>query len=300
MGEIVTSGVAIARARTRGRANAAQAAGRRAAGARGVGGLAAPLAAVLLLFFLLPPLALALRWAGFGLPTLAAVSSRAVLSATGLSLATSALAMLIVVVLGTALAYVLAYAEFPLKRLLTVFVELPIVMPPAVAGLALLAAFGRQGLLGGLLLRAGVRVSFTPLAVVLAQVFVAAPYYIRAVQSRFSAVPRELRDAADIDGAGRWRTFSGVTLPLSRRALLSALTLTWARALGEFGATILVAGSLPGKTQTMTLLVYAALERDLHASFTVAMLLLAMAGLALGLVRFLARLDRSDDPLAAL
>ena len=172
-----------------------------------MGGLAALLAGVLLLFFLLPPLALTLRWAGFGLPSLASVSTAAVLAATGLSLATSALAMLIVVVLGTALAYLMAHAEFPLKRLLTVFVELPIVMPPAVAGLALLAAFGRQGLLGGLLLRAGVRVELTPLAVILAQVFVAAPYYIRAVQSRFSAVPRELRDAADIDGAGRWRTF---------------------------------------------------------------------------------------------
>lgn len=297
MGELSAVGVGV---RIRPRAVARTALHRPAGARAGAGLLAGPLAGGLLLFFLLPPIALVLRWASFGPPTLAAISAGNVLSATALSLGTSAIAMLVVVVFGTALAYVLVYAEFPLKRLLSVFVELPIVMPPAVAGLALLAAFGRQGLLGGLLLRAGLKVSFTPLAVILAQVFVAAPYYIRAAQARFSAVPRELHDAADIDGAGRWRTFRGVTLPLSRRALLSALIMSWSRALGEFGATILVAGSLPGKTQTMTLLVYAALERDLRASFTVAMLLLVLAGVSLGLVRLLAQLDRNDDPLAAL
>ena len=268
--------------------------------ARGVepaasGTLALPLACVFLLFLVLPPAALLLRWISFGAPEPGAVSSRAVLQATLLSLGTTSISMLLVVVLGTALAYLLTLGRFRLLRLFTVFVELPIVMPPAVAGLALLAAFGRQGLLQQLLPGTPIHVTFTPVAVILAQVFVASPYYVRAAQSRFSSVPRELHDAAGLDGASSLRTFWHVTMPLSRRALLSALTLAWSRALGEFGATILVAGNLPGKTQTMTLLVYAALERDLRASFTVAILLLALAAIALAAVRYLAHLDRHEE-----
>jgi molybdate transport system permease protein len=259
------------------------------------GTLALPLAGLFMLFFVLPPVALVFRWISFGAPGAGAVSTRSIVDATLLSLGTTAISMLIVVVFGTALAYLLSQGRFPFFRFFSVFVELPIVMPPAVAGLALLMAFGRQGLLAGVLPNAGIRVTFTPLAVILAQLFVASPYYIRAAQARFSAIPRELYDAAGLDGASFFRTFWHVTLPLSQRALLAALTLTWSRALGEFGATILVAGNLPRKTQTMTLLVYSALERDLHASFTVAILLLAMAAVALGTVRYLARLDRAEE-----
>jgi molybdate transport system permease protein len=248
-----------------------------------------------MLFLVVPPLALIIRWVRFGPPAPGAVAARLVLDSTLLSLCTTAITMLIVVVFGTALAYLLSQGRFPLFRALSVFVELPIVMPPAVAGLALLAAFGRQGLLAGLMGQTRLRVTFTPLAVILAQLFVSSPYYIRAAQARFSAVPRELFDAAGLDGANGLKTFWHVTLPVSRRALLSALSLTWSRALGEFGATILVAGSLPRRTQTMTLLVYSALERDLHASFTVAILLLALAAVALAAVRYLARLDRHEE-----
>lgn len=256
---------------------------------------ALPLAGVLMLFFVLPPVALVFRWIGFGPTTGGSVSTRSVLEASALSLGTTGIAMLLVVVFGTALAYLLAQGRFRFLRLLSVFVELPIMMPPAVAGLALLIAFGRQGLLGRMFSTAGLRVTFTPVAVILAQLFVACPYYIRAAQARFGAIPRELHEAAGMDGACGWRAFWHVTLPLSRRALLSALTLTWSRALGEFGATILVAGNLPRKTQTMTLLVYSALERDLHACFTVAILLLGLAAAALGTVRWLARLDRAEE-----
>ena len=254
-----------------------------------------PLAVCLMLFLVLPPVALVSRWVGLGATGAGAVSSRLVLQATLLSLSTTAVTMVIVVLFGTALAHVLSLGRFPALRVFSVFVELPIVMPPAVAGLALLAAFGRQGLLSGVLPGAHIRVTFTPLAVILAQLFVASPYYIRAAQARFSAVPRELHDAAEMDGSGGVRTFWHVTLPLSRRALLSALTLTWSRALGEFGATILVAGNLPRRTQTMTLLVYSALERDLGACFTVAILLLGLAAVALGAVRYLAHLDRREE-----
>jgi ABC-type molybdate transport system permease subunit len=155
------------------------------------------------------------------------------------------------------------------------------------------------GLLGAPLAELNITITFTWLAVVIAQVFVAAPFYIRSAQTRFAALPHELEQAASIDGADGWRVFWYVTLPLSRRALMAGLLLSWARALGEFGATILFAGNLQGRTQTMPLLVYAALERDLNASFISALILLIMAGLALGLTRWLSRLDdRQGDPLA--
>ncbi|MCB8945444.1 MAG: molybdate ABC transporter permease subunit [Ardenticatenaceae bacterium] len=220
-------------------------------------------------------------------------------SAIGISLGTTAVTLLIIILFGTPLAYVLARYHFPLKRFLVIFVELPIVMPPVVAGLALLTAFGRRGLLGAPLAQLNITITFTWVAVVIAQVFVAAPFYIRSAQTRFAALPRELEQAASIDGADGWRVFWHVTLPLSRRALLAGLLLSWARALGEFGATILFAGNLQGRTQTMPLLVYAALERDLNASFLSALILLVMAGLALAITRWLTHLDdHQGDPLA--
>ena len=178
-------------------------------------------------------------------------------------------------------------------------IELPIVLPPVVAGVALLMAFGRNGVLGPFLDSFGVSLPFTTVAVLLAQIFVAAPFYIRAAQARFVALPRELEEAARIDGADTGAVFRHVILPLSSRALLIGLMLSWARALGEFGATILFAGNLPGSTQTMPLLVYGALERDLGAAFVTALILLGLAMLALGLTRWFARLDESEaDPLA--
>ena len=222
-----------------------------------------------------------------------------VLRAIGISLGTTAVSLIFILLFGTPLAYILARYTFPLKRLLAIFVELPIVMPPVVAGLALLTAFGRRGLLGAPLADWNINITFTGTAVILAQVFVAAPFYIRAAQTRFAALPHELKQAASIDGADSWRIFWHVTLPLSRRALMAGLLLSWARALGEFGATILFAGNLQGRTQTMPLLVYAALERDLNASFVSALILLLIAGLALGLTRWLTRQDDPDgDPLA--
>jgi len=226
------------------------------------------------------------------------LDGRPVWQAIGLSLRTTAVSMILVVLLGTPLAFLLARVTFPLKRLLTVFVELPIVLPPVVAGLALLSAFGRRGLLGSPLALLGVSIPFTWVAVVLAQVFVAAPFYIRAAQVRFAALPRELEEAASIDGADGWRMFWHVIRPLSSRALAAGLVLSWARALGEFGATILFAGNLAGRTQTMPLLIYGALERDLNATYVSAMVLLALAMLAFGVTRWLVRLDEKDgDPL---
>ncbi len=227
------------------------------------------------------------------------LEGEAVWAAVSLSLSTTAVAMILVLLLGTPLAYLLARADFPFKRLLTVFVEIPIVLPPVVAGLALLSAFGRRGLLGTPLAVANLSIPFTWLAVVLAQTFVAAPFYIRAAQTRFAALPRDLEEAASIDGADGWRVFWYVIRPLSARALTTGLILSWARALGEFGATVLFAGNLQGRTQTMPLLIYSALERDLNATYISALILLGMALTALSLTRYLNRLDEPGaDPLA--
>ena len=216
-----------------------------------------------------------------------------------LSLSTTAASMVGVVLLGTPLAYAFARYTFPFKRVLAVFIELPIVMPPVVAGLALLAAFGRRGLVGQSLAEWGLMITFNWTAVSLAQLFVAAPFYIRAAQARFSTIPADLAQAAGIDGADEWQLFWHIIRPLSQRALLAGLLLSWARALGEFGATILFAGNLPGRTQTMPLLVYGALERDINAAFVTALLLLGLAGSALFATRWLARLDEGEaDPLA--
>jgi molybdate transport system permease protein len=246
--------------------------------------------------FILPLVALVWR-AGVlveGQPDLGEAS---LVSSLTISLFTTSVSMFLVVLFGTPLAYVLSRHHFRFKKLLAVVVELPIVMPPVVAGLALLSAFGRKGLLGVPLSLLGIQLPFTPLAVITAQVFVSSPFYIRAAQSSFNALSPELEEAARIDGASAWKTFHQIMLPLSSPALLSGLLLSWARALGEFGATILFAGNLVGSTQTMSLLVFTALERDLGATYTTALILLALAAVLLGGMRILARLDNGENVL---
>jgi molybdate transport system permease protein len=209
--------------------------------------------------------------------------------AISLSLTTTAISLLLILLLGTPLAYILDRRRFPGRRLINILVELPIVLPPAVAGLALLITFGRRGLLGPALQTFGVRVVFTRTAVVLAQTFVALPFYVRAAQIGFRGVDREIEDAALVDGADPWRRFVYVTAPLSSRALVSGALLSWARALGEFGATILFAGSLPGRTQTMPLLIYNVFERDIDAAIWTALILVGLAATVLAIAHLLAR-----------
>lgn len=212
-----------------------------------------------------------------------------------LSLLTTAVSILLIFLFGTPLAYNLARMSSPLKRIITVFVELPIVMPPVVAGLALLSTFGRRGLLGVPLEFLGVQIAFTPIAVILAQIFVGAPFYIRSAQNRFSSIPTELEEAARIDGASGWCIFRTIMIPLSYRAIISGLILSWARALGEFGATILFAGNLQGKTQTMPLFIYSSLENDLGATFSTATLMLVISIAMFGITRLIARLEDDEE-----
>lgn len=183
-----------------------------------------------------------------------------------LSLTTTGLSMVLTVILGTPVAYLLARYEFRGRRLLDLLIDVPLVLPPVVAGVGLLLVFGRRGVLGEPLAGLGINLAFTTSAVVLAQLFVASPFYIRALKVGFAAVPKELEAAALIDGADRWGAFWRVTWPLTRPAFTEGLVLAWARALGEFGATIVFAGSLAGRTRTLPLATYAALERDLDAA----------------------------------
>ena len=245
--------------------------------------LAALIASGLMLVFLALPFAGLLARIAPG-QILARLTSPAVLDALRLSLITSMGAMAVVVAFGTPLAYLLATREFRGKRLIETLVDLPMVLPPTVAGFALLMAFGRMGLAGKSLDALGLQLPFTTLGVIVAQVFMAAPFFIAPARAGFAGVDRRLLDAAATLGAGESFTFFRVLVPLARPALVAGLAMSGARALGEFGATITFAGNLPGTTQTMPLAVYVALQSDLDTAVLLSVLLLAMSfGLLLGL-----------------
>ena len=239
------------------------------------------LSAVGLIFLALPIVALLGRALSSG-GLLAAASGQAVRDALVLSLATTTVSLSLVVVVGTPLALLLARTDFRGKVLAEALVDLPIVLPPSVAGLALLFAYGRSGLAGDALELAGVSLPFTTAAVVVAQVFVASPFYVRAVRSGFRSVDAEVEEAAQVDGAGEGEVLRRITLPLARPAMGAGLVLAWARALGEFGATILFAGAIAGRTQTLPLLVYGQFQAGIDdAVAAAAILVLAALGVLL-------------------
>jgi molybdate transport system permease protein len=241
----------------------------------------------LTLFLLLPMVALLLRAAPGTM--LESVATPTVQRAIRLSLTTSALSTGLTLLTGTPVAYLLARRRFRGRTLLETLIDLPMVLPPAVAGLALLLTFGRRGLVGAYLSDLGLDLPFTPAAVVLAQTFVAAPFYVKAAMAGFSTVERELEQAAALDGANPWQIFRFVTIPLAWSGLLGGLIMTWARALGEFGATIIFAGNFPGRTQTMPLAIYLGFELDLTVALTLAILLLVISFGVLFVVKGLLR-----------
>jgi molybdate transport system permease protein len=208
---------------------------------------------------------------------LSRMSEPALLEALRLSLVSSAAATGLVVALGLPVAYLLATRAFPGKRLMEVLIDLPMVLPPTVAGLALLLAFGRNGLAGRSLALVGLSIPFSTLAVVLAQAFIAAPFFISAARAGLSGVDPRYLDAAATLRASPARTLVRVMLPLALPSMLAGAAMSWARALGEFGATITFAGNLPGVTQTMPLAVYVALQRDVDAAVAMSVVLLALA-----------------------
>jgi len=206
-----------------------------------------------------------------------------VLDALRLSVLTSLAATVLVVVLGLPAAYLLATRRFPGKSLVELLVQLPMVMPPTVSGFALLLAFGRMGLAGKTLGMFGIQLPFTTLGVVLAQVFMAVPFFVLAARSGFESVDVRLREAARTLRAGEMHAALHVLLPIALPSLAAGATMACARAVGEFGATITFAGNMPGVTQTMPLAVYLALQTDLDAAIALSVLLVALAiGLLVG------------------
>lgn len=216
------------------------------------------------------------------------LAAGAVLDALSLSLATTAVSLAITIGFGLPLAVVLARRSFPGAALLEVAVDLPIVLPPAVAGLALLLVLGRAGLLGGGLQALGIEIPFTTAAVILAQVFVSAPFFVRSARTGLAAVDRDLEDAARVDGATEAQLFRAITVPLAAPALSAGLVMSWARSLGEFGATIMFAGNVQGRTQTLPLVVYSQFTGgDLEGAIAAAAILVLAAFGVLLAVRIL-------------
>lgn len=226
----------------------------------------------------------------FSLQTWQRLIESVVLDAIWLSLRTTIIAAILILGLGIPLSYILARWEFPGKSIVNLLVQLPIVLPPSVAGLALLLTFGRRGILGPTLSMAGITLPFTTEAVIVAQIFVAAPFFIRTAQLGFVNIADDLVDAARVDGASGFGLFFYIMLPLAWPAILVGLTLAWTRALGEFGATILFAGRLQGETETLPLLVYGAFERgDIDAATGAGVILIAIAVMALIIAQILTR-----------
>ncbi len=214
------------------------------------------------------------------------------LKALRLSLVTSSITTGIAGIFGTPLAYMLARWKFKSKSWIELIIDLPIVLPPSVAGLALLIAFGRQGLFGSALSILGISLPFTTAAVVLAQIFIAAPLYLRSARIGFTEIDMQLEEAAHVEGANHWQLFYEVMFPLAGRALLSGAILTWTRALGEFGATILFAGNLEGVTQTMPMAIYLGFERNLGIALALSVVLIFVSVILLTLTR---KLEKQEE-----
>lgn len=245
--------------------------------------LAAP-AALAVALLVLPLAALLVRAPWRSLPGL--LGEPVVLQALRLSLWTATLATALCVLLGVPLAYVLARSDVPGRGLLRALVTLPLVLPPVVGGVALLLLLGRNGVVGRPLDQlTGLTLPFTPAAVVVAQAFVALPFLVLAVEGALRGADRRYEDVAATLGAGRWHVFRTVTVPLAAPGIAAGAVLSWARALGEFGATISFAGSFPGRTQTMPLAVYLALETDPDAALALSLVLLVVCVVVLAGLR---------------
>jgi len=241
-----------------------------------------------LLLFIVIPL-VALIWRAAADPGVwPSLTKPVVREALRVTLLTTAATLLVSIAAGTPLAYLLARRQFPGKGLIDTIIDLPLVLPPVTAGVALLMAFGRRGVLGPHLEVLGIELPFTMPAVVLAQVFVASPFYIRGAKLGFTSVEPEIEEAAAIDGASTLNGFRYVTLPLALPGIVSGIVLCWARAVSEFGATLMFAGNFAGRTQTMSLAIMAALESDLSAALALAVLLVAVAAIVLIVSRLLA------------
>ena len=231
--------------------------------------------AVALTFRTLPVVAIFVRTSPGNL--LDALDDPGVLDALWLSLRTTLLAVAVIVAVGTPVAYLLATRSFRGHALVVTLVELPLVLPPAVAGVGLLAALGPNGIAGGAIDDAGLRLVFETAGVVVALTFVAAPFFIRGAQAAFGAVDRSWLEASRTLGASEARTFLRVAIPAAAPGMLAGLALAWGRAVGEFGATLIFAGSFRGRTQTAPLAIYERLGTDFDAALALSAVLVAVS-----------------------
>jgi molybdate transport system permease protein len=252
--------------------------------------------AVLFGFVIVPIMAIFVRVPPSTL--IAQLGSRPTLDALLVSLRSTLIAVAIIVIFGTPAAYLLGTKRFRGAGILTTVLELPLVLPPVVAGIGLLAAFGRVGLLGGALRAFGIEIPFSRAAVVMALAFVALPFYARTAVAAFASIDHQLLGASRTLGAGRAKTFFRVALPLARQGLSAGAALAWARALGEFGATILFAGSLQGKTRTLPLSIYDEFSggNPDGALAISALLVVVSAGLLVGLHVLLRTRQPKEEP----
>jgi molybdate transport system permease protein len=230
---------------------------------------------------------LVLLWKGVEAGLSGYLSEPTVVQAAFLSIFTTVISLIITLLLGTPLAYLLARWKFRQKAWVEMIIDLPIVLPPMVAGIGLLLTFGRNGFLGGLLASWGIRLPFTTAAVIFAQAFVSAPLFIRAARLGFGAVRPELIESAYTDGASEQVIFWSIMLPLASRAIFNGLILCWARAFGEFGATIIFAGNLLGVTQTMPLVIYNGFETNLSIALGISLILIFISGIILLTLRLI-------------
>jgi molybdate transport system permease protein len=233
--------------------------------------LLALIVAISLAFLTLPLLALLMQ-VPFG-TLLSYLTEPVVLNALRISLISSLTSLALMIIFGTPVAYLLGRYNFRGKSVVETLIELPLVLPPAVAGVALLLAFGRRTPIGTFLHSANLDIAFTLVAVVLAQTFVSAPFYIRSARAGFQTVPRDLMEMCQTQGANALQVFRYVVLPLALPGVVGGMVLAWARAVGEFGATILFAGNFQGTTQTMPLAIYTALESDVNAAIVISSIL---------------------------
>ena len=237
-----------------------------------------------LLFLVLPPLALLAQTPWDSLTTI--LGSPATLDALRLSLIVSLLATGLAIIIGVPLAWLLANASLPGTRFWRALVIVPLLLPPVVSGVALLSAFGRRGPVGGPIFDTfGIQIPFSTAAVVLASAFVAMPFLVITLEGAFRSFDREIEEAAAVDGASPRVIFWRITLPVVGPSLLAGTILCWARAIGEFGATITFAGNLQGVTQTMPLAVYSALESDREAAIGMSVLLVVISVVILVILR---------------
>ena len=251
--------------------------------------------------FILPSLVLvaliglplvALVWRSIDKNFLAYVFSKNALNALKLSLLTSMISVGLALLTGTPLAYLLANWKFRGKTLVEMLVDLPVILPPSVAGIALLMAFGRMGIFGTWLNAIGISIPFTTTAVILAQTFVSAPFLVRSAKVGFAAIDPQQQEAARIEGASEWEVFRYIMFPLAGRGILTGIVMAWTRALGEFGATLLFAGNLEGKTQTMPLAIYIGFEQNTQIALVLSVMLLVVSVVLLALLRKLEEQNR--------